>query len=334
MFREMRPQTPRPDSAAKICDVQLPSSRLAGISQRRIGGFLASGLMMLGALVQTGCIAPLKTPKQPLPVWNLDGEVPKAMSLSSSNPLPISPTTAAPSPQVEPCALVLLPGSFDHPKDFARHGFHDALEARYPQLRIVAADAHMGYYRRRSVVERLQHDVVGPLKEQGYRVWIAGISLGGLGSLLYAQQTTEPHLALDGLIAMAPFLGTDALIRELQDAGGPLAWQAPDPLPQPRGRGTVGYSLWTWLVDWYHARQQPGTSAPEIVLAYGLKDSFAPAGELLAQLLPPDRVFVHPGGHDWNAWRPLWSDVVQAGVLDGCTPPKEGILGQSASGDR
>ena len=264
------------------------------------------------ALLLTGCLAPLKAPRQPIPAWSLDGDVARAVP-------PSSLTLSASQKASSPCAVVLLPGSFDHPRDFARHGFADTLKQRHPDLHIVSVDAHMGYYRNRSVVQRLQEDVVGPLKEEGYRVWMAGISLGGLGSLLYAQQSSEqPQLALEGLVALAPFLGHDGLIRDLQDAGGALEWQPPDPLPEPKGRATVGYSLWPWLVDWHEQRQQSGSEMPNIVLAYGLEDSFAPAGEQLAALLPDEHVFIHSGGHDWDAWRPLWKDVVEAGVFDGC----------------
>lgn len=279
--------------------------------------------MLLAALVLTGCIAPLKSPRQPMPAWNLDGDMARPMASPLQVPKISSSITKRSLPRS--CALVLLPGSFDHPRDFARHDFGNVLKTRYPELHIVAVDAHMGYYRNRSVVQRLQEDVVGPLKEQGYRVWMAGISLGGLGSLLYAQQTAEPRLALDGLITIAPFLGSDALISELQDAGGASSWVPPDPLPELKGRKTVGYSLWPWLADWYRTRQQPDSSTPDIVLAYGLHDSFAPAGELLADLLPTDRVFVQSGGHDWKTWRHLWQEVVQAGVLDDCMPPKEDV---------
>ncbi len=47
---------------------------------------------------------------------------------------------------------------------------------------IVAADAHLGYYERRVVHIRIDEDVIAAGTRSGpRRVWLAGISLGGLG---------------------------------------------------------------------------------------------------------------------------------------------------------
>ncbi len=259
--------------------------------------------IVLGASV-IGCLPPLKPARTPMPSLMLTGATTTAESTA---------------PPAEKCALVLLPGTFDQPKDFARHSFDTILSQRHPSMRIVAADAHMGYYRKRSVIDRLSEDVVGPLREDGYRVWIGGISLGGLGTLLFAKmQEGNPGLAIDGLVTIAPYLGEEELIAEIEAAGGALKWQAPSFETPPKGRKNVGYELWPWLASWHRQRStHPGTT-PDIVLAYGLKDDFASAGEMMATLLDADKVFTHPAGHDWDAWVPLWQDIVEAGTFDDC----------------
>lgn len=255
----------------------------------------------------TGCIAPLKPAKVPMPT--LDLHLPEVAASGEDSASPEAP-----------CAVVFLPGSFDQPRVFDRHAFDDVLSRRHPGIRTIAADAHMGYYRRRTVLDRLVEDVVQPLRQDGYRVWLAGISLGGLGTLLYAKEHgDDPRLGIEGLVTMAPFLGNDQLIDEITAAGGPLHWQPPSEVP-PRGRKSVGYELWPWLAQW-HGRA--ANERPEIILAYGLRDDFAPAGELLASLLDEDRVFTHPAGHDWDAWTPLWRAVVEAGTFDGCQQARQ-----------
>ena len=49
----------------------------------------------------------------------------------------------------------------------------------------IAVDAHLGYYFQRTVIARLQADVLQPARQQGYRrIVLVGVSLGGLGALL------------------------------------------------------------------------------------------------------------------------------------------------------
>ena len=266
-------------------------------------GSLCAGLI--------GCIPALKPARQPMPTLTLTGADIIGASSKSSDSGPA------------PCAVVLLPGAFDHPKDFSHHTFDTILSQRHPSIRIVAADAHMGYYRKRSVVDRLAADVIGPLRQEGYRVWAVGISLGGVGSLLYAKlRQDDPEMAIDGLVAIAPYLGEPELIAEIAAAGGPLRWQAPSFETPPKGRKEVGYEIWPWLASWHRQRASAPNAGPEIVLAYGLADDFAPAGEQMATLLEPDRVFTHPAGHDWDAWVPLWQEIVAAGTFDGCDPQR------------
>lgn len=244
-----------------------------------------------------------------------------------------------------PCALVLLPGGFDRPARFAREDFAEIVRARIPDLEVVVADAHLRYWLRGIALDRLRDEVVGPLRDRGYQVWLAGISLGGMGSLLYGKVYGESERApIEGLVAVAPFLGNEKLIAEIEAAGGPAKWSAqqpsrpaasasaapsdlasssaspaaPDePQNQRKGRDTVGPDLWPWLVEW-NERKAAGEDVLELALAYGLADDFATSGQMLAPLLDEDRVFTHPGGHQWSAWTPLWREIVAAGVFDSC----------------
>ncbi|MEM9556618.1 MAG: alpha/beta hydrolase-fold protein [Acidobacteriota bacterium] len=221
-------------------------------------------------------------------------------------PIPQSRLDAASAPSS--CAVVLLPGVFDRPGDFVRRGFIDAATARVPEVALVAPDAHLGYYRKRSILVRLRADVVTPLRAAHEQVWLTGISLGGVGSLLYAREHGDD---IAGIFLLAPFLGEDDLIEEIRAAGGVLAWSPKG----PPGDDDFAIENWLWLQRWHGS---PVQDRPQIWLGYGAADDFAPAAELLAELLAPERILIHPGGHDWDAWTPLWRDFLAAGALDAC----------------
>lgn len=62
----------------------------------------------------------------------------------------------------------------------------------------------------------------------------------------------------------------------------------------------------------------PGKPAlPPLYLGYGTGDGFARADGLLAAVLPRERVFTAPGGHDWPPWRAVWKDFLASGALPG-----------------
>ncbi len=201
------------------------------------------------------------------------------------------------------CLAVLLPGRWDKPESFREAGFAEAVEKRGSRLDLVAVDTHLGYYRDRSVVERLHLDVVAPARAAGYRtIWIVGTSLGGVGGLLYLRDHPED---LSGVLALAPFLGAEEVIREIEAAGGPTRWTPPPTLPTD----DVGRELWSWLAPWAMSRQ-----ATPLHLGWGSEDSLAEANQMLATLLPRERVYTVRGRHDWGTWARLWEQFLDRTV--------------------
>lgn len=202
------------------------------------------------------------------------------------------------------CLVVLLPGRFDSPEDFARHGFAEAAARAGSGCDLVAVDAHLGYYKDRTVVDRLREDVMAPARQRYDRIWLAGISLGGTGSLLY---TIEHPDDVAGLLLIAPFLGAEPVVGEIAAAGGVSGW-AP---PQPLAREDFQRRLWAWLKTY----QASGGERIPVYIGWGLDDRFARANALFGTALPPDRVFTAPGGHGWKAWRALWETFLASGAL-------------------
>ncbi len=207
--------------------------------------------------------------------------------------------------------VVLLPGRFDDAGDFARNSFPQSALRAGITADLVAVDATLGYYARRTVIDRLRQDVVLPARARGYqRIYIAGVSLGALGGLLYARDHGDE---IDGVLAIAPFLGERALIDEIASAGGLLAWSP------PAARGDEFRDLWQWL----QGEASPAAAAPPLWLAWGVDDDFGRANRLLADVLPPERVFTAQGGHDWRTWRRLWEEWLARAPLPRAAPSSD-----------
>lgn len=189
--------------------------------------------------------------------------------------------------------LVFLPGVYDTPEDLVREGFVAAVRERQLPVDMVLVDAHVGYYTDESVERRLHAEIIAPARARGYRqVWLAGISLGGMGSLAYAEAYGAQ---VDGLILLAPYLGNRGLQEEIRSAGGLDAWHASGSHEGGERR------IWHWL-----ASLDTQSKAPPIHLAYGNADRFAPSHRLLGERLPASRVLALEGGHDWPVWRTAW----------------------------
>lgn len=210
--------------------------------------------------------------------------------------------------------LVMLPGAYSHPDEFVRESFVSAVRERQLAVDIVRVDAHLGYYNKGAIVERLRQDVIVPAHAEGYRaIWIVGISIGGLGGLIYA----NAHPAdVAGLIVLAPYLGERLQSVEVANAGGLARWQGPLASPVGDERAQRETALWQWLKG-YASRPTPADHPP-LYLGYGLDDRFAFSHRLLAAALPPERVFTTPGGHDWPEWTRLWRAMLPTLPLPSC----------------
>jgi pimeloyl-ACP methyl ester carboxylesterase len=203
--------------------------------------------------------------------------------------------------------IVCLPGIGDEAADFEDWGFVDLVHTHPWAADVLLVDAHYGYYADRTLLEQLHHDVLLPAATAGYRsIWLVGISLGGLGALLYASQYRDIH----GVVAIAPFLGTHTLVQEIVVAGGLAQWTT--------SRITSSdeiEAIWTWV----HTRGQQSPSSPEIFLAFGEEDMFVEAHRLLASSLPSSHVLTRPGGHRWSVWQALWKTFLRRHVSQDVT---------------
>lgn len=210
----------------------------------------------------------------------------------------------APQSSANRIMLVMLPGVRDRPQDFVQHGFIQALRERAFSVDVVAADVHMDYYLEHKVIERLSADIIAPARAGKYqRIWLMGISLGGMGSMIYAR---EHPAEIEGVILLAPYLGARGTIAEVVRGGGLDHWRPGRIQPGDDER---------LLLAWLKAYQADDPALPKIYLGYGKEDRFAAASALLAERLPAERVVSTQGGHDWATWIQLWQQMLDHGLF-------------------
>lgn len=222
--------------------------------------------------------------------------------------------TARPS-QRSDTLLVFLPGAFLKPEEFEREGFVAAVRERDLAADVMLVDANVSYYYDQSFVQRLSDDVLAPARRSGYgAIWLVGISIGGFGALTH--ELSRPGL-IDGIVALAPYLGRRPLGAEIRKAGGLRAWKA----PETPSDNEIDRQLWPWLQQ-YTSPRTPAIELPPLYLGYGLADRFAANHQLLAEVLPEGHVFTTEGGHDWPEWSRLWRSLLDVLPLPSFAIPK------------
>ncbi len=198
----------------------------------------------------------------------------------------------------------MLPGAGDSARDLIDRGFVRALRERELSVDAIAVDAHLGHYLDHSLSGMLTRKIIERAGEPRHRrLWLMGISLGGMGALLYAR---EHAMDVEGIVLLAPFLGTRGTLAEIAHAGGLQRWR-----PGPTAADDGERLLLTWLQC--YAAHDP--TLPSIHLAYGTGDRFAPASAMLASHLPPGNVTTLDGGHDWPTWMKLWQRLLDRNVF-------------------
>ena len=189
--------------------------------------------------------------------------------------------------------IVMLPGIGDTAEAFVSTGFIDGFAD--DRFDLLAVNATWRYYSSGTVVRRLHEDVVGPARARGYRtIWLLGVSLGGYGSLLYADAFPDE---IAGVILLSPYLGARRLSERIEQAGGLESWSGPSQHPERFERG------------WSSLKTLCASNSSIVILGYGSSDPLAERYGPLLAALEPSQVHVATGGHDWTTWAPLWSEI-------------------------
>ncbi len=193
-----------------------------------------------------------------------------------------------------PDLLVLLPGAQMHPADVEQAGLPALLQASGVALDLLVPDLHLDHTGQRDAQQLLAAEVLAPLAGQYRRLWLAGISLGGLLALLQAQRAPQGPA---GLCLIAPYPGSRLTTNAIARAGGLASWQ-----PTQEQLADPEFALWS--------RLRAGQPQLASFIAWGRDDRFAAGMAALAEQLPQAERHVGDGGHDWPAWRPLWRSAL------------------------
>jgi pimeloyl-ACP methyl ester carboxylesterase len=192
--------------------------------------------------------------------------------------------------------LALLAGTYSEPEDFVREGFPAALRDCGVDAEVAMAEVRAAWFADGSIVRRIRDAVVLPAHDRGRsRIWLAGISLGGLAALCYAAR----HAAdIEGIVLISPYPATRDVLREMDEAGGLGRWR-----PAIPPEGDLEREAWLWLAA--SAGKQP-----PVHCYFASGDRFASGQRRIAAAVPSERVRELPGGHDWAAWRSLWAEFL------------------------
>ncbi len=241
--------------------------------------------LLLLSFAAAGCLPQLRETSIPVPT--------KWFSISEAAPR-------------DTTLLVMLPGRRSDAADFEKFGFIEAIRPD-DRLDAVTVDLHFGYYRERILDERLREDVIEPAIAKGYRrIEILGISLGGLGGIIYALE--EPG-EVERLTLLAPYVGDDPIIREIESAGGLAAWE-----PGPVKDSDFQRRLWKSLKEWIPSAGNP--DAPEIRIAVGEGDRHRDSNDFFARELLDGRILHRPGEHEWDTWKRLYLELYELETPD------------------
>ena len=194
--------------------------------------------------------------------------------------------------------IVFIRALYGNHKTFEKEGFVAMVRAKGLRYDMVAPNAHMAYYYGRTLDKRLKKDVIEPARAAGYtNIWLVGVSMGGLGSLLYLLNYPE-NSGIAGIVLMAPFLGEREILHEIIRAGGVRKWD-------PGGYDDSDWQRLLW--DWLKRYDQQQDRLPPIYLGYGDDDAYAVGQGLLAAILPGNQVVVIEGTHSVDTVKEIWA---------------------------
>ena len=207
--------------------------------------------------------------------------------------------------------IIFIPGVYDSVDKFKKEFFFsDAREAGI-KADIVAININAGHLAEKVMIPRIRKDIFRLIRNDGYKnIWIVGVSIGGLSSLVYLHHHEKD---LCGVVVLAPYLADDRLIEEVRKFGGIKKWVPAAEKIKDSIDDQIN-SLWRWLTT--------KNDFSNIYLGYGKQDRYLVGSHLLETFLEPSHVISLDGEHDWVTGRKLWNEQLntrkETGLLGSC----------------
>ncbi len=195
--------------------------------------------------------------------------------------------------------VLLLPPAYSQPEDFLREGFLEAVRVRGLDLDLVLIEPALQSVTDRGVLAELARQLAAARAAGCTALWLGGISLGAYIALACA---VDHSRELDGLVLLAPYLGSHLVTGEIERAGGLARWDPGSLRDEDEERHV-----------WRFIQQQLHGPLP-IHLGLGSEDRFGERHRTLATALAASNVDVAPGGHEWPVWRTLWERFLDARI--------------------
>lgn len=192
--------------------------------------------------------------------------------------------------------LVLLPGAYMTAEDYAAQ-FFPACARRGLALDLLAVDLGLDAVSAGDALPAVLTQILQPARHTHRRIWLGGISLGGLLAL---GLTADHPGSVDGLCLIAPYPGSRLTTNAIARAGGLDAWQ-----PTAEELGDPEFRVYRWL-------KAPPADLP-VFVGHGSEDRFASGMQAIAERFPAAARHVVPGAHDWPAWCNLWEHFLACG---------------------
>ncbi len=195
--------------------------------------------------------------------------------------------------------FVFLRGIGRSHRSFKREGFVEKVRELHLPFDMVAPNSHFGFYSDRSLVLRLKQDVIIPAQKQGYNnIWLVGLSMGGLGALLYLREHPED---INGVFLIAPFLGNRAIVKSVVSGGGVKDWNP--------GEYDAEEDWQKMLWDWIRSDVATEKTSP-VYMGAGEEDDYVKGQRLLSTVLPEGSTTWIRGGHHYPTFVQLWSNFL------------------------
>ncbi|MEO5561289.1 MAG: alpha/beta hydrolase-fold protein [Dokdonella sp.] len=213
------------------------------------------------------------------------------------------PTAFIAAPQPAHRLVVMLPGRGDDLASMQRRQVAQTVQSAWPDADVVLTGLTMPFYKEGHAARRLHDEIIAPARARSdYPIWIAGISLGGMGAVLYEHDYPDQ---VAGMLLLSPYLGENAIHDEIRAAGGLAQWNSGP--AQALGPDTFQHELWRTLKGW----SSDPARVRSVCLAYGDSEPFRVPIELVSGELSTDHVLMLAGKHDWTLWTPALSALLE-----------------------